>query len=238
MSNVWCVWIAVCAGLGGCASGDDPPPMLGTAPPVVTRLDPVTTADCPAGGAVVLAGTDANRNGVLDDAEVKTRDVVCNPAVVPVPATLVRLVAEPRGTACPEGGTAVQSGPDRNGNQVLDPDEISLVSYVCGTGLATRIMPEPEGANCPAGGLAFQLGLDRDGDRQLDDDEVAQTEYECGTVLARNVLVTAQAELAALAHITAIQGSLQIFNPAATADETFRLIALPDLQVVRGTVAI
>jgi len=240
MSRAWCVWIAVIAGqgaLGGCASGDDPP-ALGTLPPVVTRLDPVSAADCPTGGAVVLAGTDANRNGVLDDAEVRTRDVVCNPAVDSMPATVVRLVTEPRGLACPEGGTAVQSGPDRNGNHTLDPDEVAVVSYVCGQALATRIVPELEGTNCPDGGLAFQAGLDRDGNHQLDDDEVAETEYECGTVLARNVLVTSQDELAALAHVTAIQGRLEIFNPADTADEAFRLVALPDLQVVHGEVAI
>jgi hypothetical protein len=46
--------------------------------------------------------------------------------------SLVRVDPEPAGENCPEGGVAVQTGRDDNGNGAVDDDEIESTSYVCG----------------------------------------------------------------------------------------------------------
>ena len=184
-SNVrWLVAVTAAVGCSSEPAMESPPPAK-----VVTRTDPATTADCPFGGAILVAGLDSNGNGKLDDAEVKTRTMVCNDAPAqPPPTILVRLVPEPaNGGHCTEGGTAVQSGPDRNGNGRLDDDEVTHTDFVCGLAALTRLVPEPAGGgHCAEGGTAVQSGLDRNGNGRLDDDEVAHTDFVCGlAVLTR-----------------------------------------------------
>ena len=235
MNKAMCVWL-VAVGIGGCA-GDDANGLRGPgadSPGVLTRVEAAGGAECAGGGSIVLAGNDHNGNGALDAEEIVTRTVVCNPAVDVPPTVVVRLVAEPDGANCAHGGTAVQSGPDRNGSGTLDPDEIDHTDYVCGDHLVTRIVAEPEGAHCGAGGAAFQVGIDRDGDGVLDDDEVAQTEYECGDVLARDVSIHTQAELAALAQVKIIQGTLALVG----ADPSLQDVTLPALQAITRSLQI
>jgi len=219
-SSRW--WLVGAAVIGACGDSGS----SGTErPAVVVRTDPASLADCPYGGSVVSSGLDENQNQVLDDAEIKTRTDVCNDASAqPPPPVVVRLVAEPKGDHCAEGGTAVQSGPDRNGNAQLDDDEVTHTDYVCGQAPVTRIVAEPEGAHCVAGGVAFLTGPDRNGNGQLDDDEIEQTQYECGDVLWRGVTVRSSADLAALANIRAIKGDLVID------DLSVEQIALPALE--------
>ena len=180
-------WLVAVTAVVGCSSE----PGMESAPPakVVTRTDPASTAECPFGGTVVTSGLDSNGNGKLDDAEVKTRTLVCNEAPAqPSPTILVRLVPEPaNGGHCAEGGTAVQSGPDRNGNGRLDDDEVAHTDFVCGLAALTRLVPEPaSGGHCAEGGTAVQSGLDRNGNGRLDDNEVAHTDFVCGlAVLTR-----------------------------------------------------
>ena len=45
---------------------------------------------------------------------------------------LVRVDTEPPGVNCPDGGVAVNTGRDDNGNGVVDDGEIETTSYVCG----------------------------------------------------------------------------------------------------------
>jgi hypothetical protein len=220
--------------LGGWLAGacSDPAPVLppaGVPPHIVVRTDPASAAGCPYGGSVVRSGIDTNSDGVLEDAEVLTRAIVCNPAPAqPPPPIVLRLIAEPPGAHCAGGGTAVQSGPDQNGNGRLDDGEVAHVDYVCGQASLTRIVAEPPGARCIAGGVVFLAGSDRDGDGVLEDAEVQATDLECGDVLSRDVEVHAVAELAALGGIRIITGGLKIQGPGATE------IVLPKLERVGG----
>lgn len=222
-----CVWVMGVVLLGAC--GDNGEEALeAETPKVVVRTDTATAAECADGGSVVSSGLDANANGVLDDSEVANRTVLCDDApVAPVPPTLVRLVAEPAGEHCAVGGTAVQSGPDRNGNDTLDSEEVAHVDYVCGAALLSRFAVEPAGAHCIAGGLAFFVGRDRDGDGALGDDEIEQTQYECSEILTREVEIKSAEDVAALAKIRVINGGVRIANATA---ET---VALPALEQVR-----
>jgi len=223
-------WVAAAIAMAACGDTAAGRELPGT---VLVRTDPATVAECPYGGSVVGSGLDSDRDGVLEDGEVQTRTVLCNaPPVGAPPPIVIRLVAEPIGAHCAEGGTAVQSGPDRNGNGRLDDDEVVKVDYACGEALVTRLVAEPPGARCVAGGVVFQLGRDLDRDGLLGDDEVEQAEVECGDVLSRDVSVQTAAEVAALAGITIIGGSLAV-NAAALTE-----LALPHLVQVRGSLEI
>jgi hypothetical protein len=184
-------WLVAVTAVVGCNSEPAMGPPMESPPPakVVTRQDMASTTDCPFGGVVVASGVDDNGNGKLDDAEIKIRTPVCNEAPAqPPPVILVRLVSEPAtGGHCAAGGTAVQSGPDRNGNGRLDDDEVTHTDFVCSVPVLTRLVPEPStGGHCAAGGTAVQSGPDRNGNGRLDDDEVAHTDFVCGlAVLTR-----------------------------------------------------
>jgi hypothetical protein len=109
---------------------------------VLVRLDPEPAGThCAQGGTLVSSGVDANSNGTLESAEVTSTAYVCNGADgtegsagtpgTPGTKSLVRLDPEPAGTHCEQGGTAVHSGLDANGNNTLDNAEITQTQYVC-----------------------------------------------------------------------------------------------------------
>jgi hypothetical protein len=199
---------------------------------VVTRSDPASIAECLDGGTVVSAGLDDNQDQLLEDTEVMTHTVLCNdPPVVQSPPIVVRLVDEPGGKNCDEDGTAVQSGPDRNGNGKLEDAEVVHTDYVCGQALVTRFDIEPAGDHCVAGGIAFFMGIDRDGDHELADTEIEQTEYECSEILSRNVDLKTDADIAALAGIRVIDGSVRIIDANLVDSVLPRLAHVHDLVI-------
>ncbi len=122
------------AALGSLAACSDPPPPAPIQPvpaesAVVSRSTPITPgAVCAYGGTAVQIGHDQNGNGVLDDAEVEQTSNVCN---ADTPATLVRVDAEPAGTHCYSGGSAIKTGLDQNHDATLDDDEVTSVTYAC-----------------------------------------------------------------------------------------------------------
>jgi hypothetical protein len=230
MVNRWWAFAAIAtAGCGDNGAGRE----LAQAPGILARTDPATPAECPYGGSVVRSGFDANHDGVLEDAEATTRTALCNdPPAQPSPMLVVRLLAEPAGAHCSLGGTAVQSGHDRNGNGRLDDDEVEHIDYVCGEVLLTRLAVEPPGARCVAGGVVFLVGRDRNHDGQLGDDEIEQTELECGDELTRDVAIQSAGDAAALANIAVIGGSLMVDGTALGE------LALPQLVQVHGALQI
>lgn len=237
MSRLCWIGLVVIAGCGdgmpadGGGSNSLPPPAS-----VLADTVPASAADCPSGGTVVRSGTDDNHNQKLDDGEVRTRTVVCNPEPVqPPPKIVLRIIAEPRGgSACIEGGSAVQSGPDTNGNDALDDDEVTHTDLLCGELMVTRFRPEPEGANCVAGGVAFEVGHDRNGNAALDDGEAEHTDFSCGDILARSVTITSARDATTLAHIRVIDGDLLAIGVPTTGDGAFEALSLPELQHVSG----
>ena len=63
---------------------------------------------------------------------------------------------EPAGDNCARGGVRVSTGPDRNENMVLDPDEVTMTRFVCdgvdetGPRELVAVSDEPAGASCAA----------------------------------------------------------------------------------------
>jgi hypothetical protein len=232
MANAAWAWALGAVMLWSCSDAATAQRAGGGPSRVVKRTEPASAAQCPYGGSVVSDGIDDNQNGVLDDAEVATRTVVCMPAPMQPPTIVVRLVAEPPGTNCAAGGTAVQSGPDQNGNGKLDDGEVAHTEYACGQVLLTRLAVEPAGAHCTAGGVAFFAGRDRDDDHVLEDAEIEVAEYECGDVLSRDVDIKSAADVAALANIRIITGALSV------GFVTLDVVALPRLEHVGGALLI
>lgn len=159
------------------------PGVAGARSLVRTAAEPAG-ARCAAGGTRIDAGLDANGNGTLEDAEVGSTSHVCNGATgAPAVAGLFALAAEPPGATCPQGGSRVLAGADRNGNGVLDADEVGSSGVVCsaGGGLASLVAlgSEAPGARCTQGGTVITSGRDRNGDGVLQGDEVADTRYVC-----------------------------------------------------------
>ncbi|MCP3139533.1 DUF7151 family protein [Pyxidicoccus xibeiensis] len=98
--------------------------------PVLWRLSTgsgVALEGCDTTGTTVKAGPDLNRNGELEDGEVRGEASACihiNQAGV-----LQRAVAEAE--TCPTGGTLVGMGRDSNGNGVMEEAELLARAYVC-----------------------------------------------------------------------------------------------------------
>ena len=111
----------------------------------VTAISP--GSQCPTGGYSIQFGLDQNRNGTLDTSEVTSTTVVCNGATGATGAqgatgatgatgqngksSLIATVPEPAGTNCANGGVAVQTGLDTNGDGTLEPGEVQHTVYVC-----------------------------------------------------------------------------------------------------------
>ncbi len=92
---------------------------------------------------------------------------------------------------CPNGGIAIDTGIDENGNGVLDTDEVDNTQYVChgtsGVNSLVNISDEAAGTNCAIGGKKIESGLDNGdngetaGDDILQPGEVDATEYLCSS---------------------------------------------------------
>lgn len=153
MRKSWAVAVTALAasGLASCNADLSSGAAVASTPAVVTRTVDATTAQCPFGGTVVESGLDRDGDGALGDGEVAAQTVVCQPMPAGPPvATLIHIVDEPAGAHCVVGGTAVESGPDRDGNGVLDDSEVSHVDYLCSdvvvgdlsiTGRGSEIVP-------------------------------------------------------------------------------------------------
>jgi len=91
-----------------------------------------------------------------------------------------------------QGGVRVRTGPDVNGNGVLDNDEVQVDELACapmdgeqgeqgeqGADALVRTSPEPTGPNCAEGGVRVESGTDDNDNGTLDPDEVTSTTFVC-----------------------------------------------------------
>ncbi len=140
-------------------------------------------ANCSQGGVRVQHGLDDDGDGLLDDDEVDGTEYVCNGLPGTGTNSLVNVVEEPAGANCTTGGFAIQSGPDDNGDSLLQPGEIQNTVFVChgasGAVSLVRREDEPAGGNCPYGGQRVLTGIDGDGNGYLDDMEASSSFYVC-----------------------------------------------------------
>lgn len=155
----------------------------------VVRIDDEPAGDkCPAGGVVVLAGTDADKDGALSPGEESgVVTVVCagvDGAAAKV--VLLRIAAEAEGGECPHAGQRIESGLDDDDDGLLDDDEVEAVRHLCngapgatGGRALVVVSEETAGDSCALGGARVSSGIDQDGDEVLDESEIASTAYAC-----------------------------------------------------------
>ena len=90
---------------------------------------------------------------------------------------------EAPGTHCSDGGQALLTGTDDNGDGSLSASEITSVQYICNGApgktplIATRA--EPIGTACPTGGQAISWGYDDNRNTVLDAGEIVKTTFVC-----------------------------------------------------------
>ena len=93
-------------------------------------------ANCSAGGSKIVAGLDANADGVLQSSEITSTQYVCNAAPGLVGAagatgaagsdglsTLVAISGEPAGANCANGGKRLDAGKDANADGDYPADQ-------------------------------------------------------------------------------------------------------------------
>lgn len=115
-------------------------------------------------------------------------------------SALVSLGTEAAGDNCPNGGTAIMSGRDTDGNGALEKSEVESTLYACngaegeegasgegpagddGHSALVVASPEAAGAECPAGGQRIDQGIDANDDGELSEDEIVSTSTVCGGV--------------------------------------------------------
>jgi hypothetical protein len=141
-----------------------------------------------------------------------------DPAPVEEAPIVTRVVEEPAGANCPDGGTAVQVGPDSDGNGALGDDEVTSTVYVCDHAVI-RLVPEPVGENCEAGGTAIWTGNDDDGDLELDEDEVQDIAYLCNATHALLQRVVLDAPGAPCAEGAAVEVGYDLDDDGELADD-------------------
>lgn len=145
---------------------------------------------CAAGGTAIEVGIDANDDGVLDASEIASTSYVCAPP--PPAAPLATVVPEPAGANCANGGSAIETGSDANGDGALEVGEITAVSYVCAPPPTVQelvtVVALPAGALCPNGGQAIERGLDLDGNGVLAAGEITSTQDVCDQVGATTLV--------------------------------------------------
>ena len=135
---------------------------------------------CASGSGVIFeSGTDNNDNGVLDDPEVSTTDVICDGA--DGKTTRMIVATEPAGTNCAVGGFSVVYGVDENDNGLLDTAEQSPAQYIChgqdGYSVVMRVTADI--AICSWNGYRLQFGQDLDRNGILDTGEETSDFYIC-----------------------------------------------------------
>jgi hypothetical protein len=132
-------------------------------------------------------------------------------------AVVSRVVDEPPGANCAEGGTAVQSGLDADDDGELDDDEVETTVYVCRRD-RVRIVAEPPGEHCADGGTAVWVGDDANGDDTLDESEVRDIAYLCEAAHELVTRFVEDAPAAPCANGSAIEAGLDL-NDDGTLDD-------------------
>ena len=96
---------------------------------LMNTCDP-PAGSCPNGGIKFHTGLDLNFNHILDVSEIRDTKIVCEPNSAKLMMTTERFRTP--NSICQSGlGAYINVGYDKNGNNVLDPEEITSRSFVC-----------------------------------------------------------------------------------------------------------
>ena len=145
------------------------------------------SVECPLGGTKVLQGLDINKNGALDENEIKqslTLLTCMTPENFPELSKIESIAFDSQ--ECPLGGERTLSGRDVNSSGVLDEQEIISKTVSCKSNsdfnglVVVKELPFKD-ANCHLGGKQTVTGLDYNSNGVMDDNEINEqaTTYSC-----------------------------------------------------------
>ena len=124
--------IFVVSACGGGGSSPDPVSDTGNPSTVASARLVAPGAECPDGGIQVDSGIDENANGVLDDSEIDTSEIICNGENGTNGLnSLIAITSEPAGLNCELGGSFIEAGIDTNGDGILQDTEVTDAEYIC-----------------------------------------------------------------------------------------------------------
>ncbi|WP_155893553.1 DUF7151 family protein [Cystobacter fuscus] len=205
---------------------------------LVTQTPEAPGNHCAAGGILVRAGVDTNRDGTLDDAEVERSFYGCQAEPSPV---VIRAKAEPAGTNCTLGGVAVQAGTDTDKDGSLGDGEVETTSYVCGEAPEAVLVETHRilsgGTTCPDGGTQILAGTDSDRDGVLDFSEITLRRNEC-KAKEPGWIYFGDYDIRTAADVVALQGAGRITGALFVRGSEVEQIDLPSLKRVDSSVRI
>ena len=153
----------VCNGLNG-TNGTDGTNGSNGLTSFINVTNEASGSNCQYGGQKVDTGLDINGNGIFDSVEISNTKYVCNGAPgadgtdgTDGTSTAIRIVDEPTGANCANGGKKIESGPDANQDGL--PDSVTSTVYSC----SKRVVYTPEGpstATCSS--FNFETGANAD----------------------------------------------------------------------------
>ena len=167
----------------------------------VLKLD-FGSIECPLGGTKVVQGLDINKNGSLDQNEIKQSATALNCLKAEDFAELSRVETLAFGSAeCALGGTKTLTGRDLNSNGSLEDSEITSTTLSCKSNsdfsslVVMKDLPLKD-ANCRLGGKETITGFDYNGNGVLDETEINKeaTVRSCYTEADYNKIVIESAE--------------------------------------------
>ena len=147
-------------------------------------------ANCATGGLAVRTGDDLDNDNVVSEAEAITTYYVCN-GTAGAPGTegvtsLTKVTPEPVGTNCAQGGYLLETGRDANGNDTLEPSEVSSSEYLCAPASTTanlvllnKTFIGNADAACQGGYVRIGYGVDANGDGMLSGTEQTSAFVTC-----------------------------------------------------------
>ena len=195
----------------GCASGNVRGDSDNADASIMTRvLGEATVDDCANGGVILAQGIDVNANGQLDADEISEIVTVCHgedgangqdgEGGQDGENALIALFDEPAGDNCTYGGTGIQAGVDLDGDDVLDPEEITTTEYVCDGAPGASVL-------CPGGVI--------DGSFTIENATDAAFIAGCATITGDLRVTANELTTLDLSALTSIGGSLLISDNTA-----------------------
>ncbi|MDP7037642.1 MAG: hypothetical protein QGI45_00665, partial [Myxococcota bacterium] len=267
------VLLALCVGLVACPSQTTKKNSSGKSCSVSDNLNGSYTLTCPDGSSVTIAdGTSCSVDG--DDginsitcSDGSSVSVTNGEDALDLLVRLVNqdkldeedsawqaLVTEELSTACPDGGTILFVGVDKNSDEQLSPDEVVDYDLICNgaqgedgaqgqdgvdgadgdDGISVVVTNEsvPVGdTNCSEGGIKVTAWQDNNANDERDEGEEAVT-YVCNGepwgMLAGDFVIEDAVDVSLLDRFNQINGNLTVNAPGLTS------LVLPDLNTVTG----
>lgn len=177
---------------------------------------------------------------------------------------VLRVQPEMAGARCPNGGLAVQSGFDLDGNGTLDDAEVQAdnTRYVCngangtngqngmdgqpgaqgdagtpGINALSQVTQELPGTNCQYGGSRVDVGPDTNGNGMLESGEITSTRYICDRA-SIDAIYFGDVRLRDADDLAQLDGIQVVIGDVTVENIPNGMLSLPELRIISGTLQV